>query len=87
MLKALAIAGPIFAFWEDTGLGFIISAGEKINLPIEDNTGRMLIGSWNGRRFLAFRDDILRSIIPVEPVSNLQPGQVIFAAKVKSHRP
>ena len=75
MLRTYAIDGPIFAFWEDTGLGFTIPAGEKINLPIEANTGGMRIGSWNGRRFLAFRDDIRRSIVSVEPVSNLQPSR------------
>jgi hypothetical protein len=75
MLRTCAIDGPIFAFWEDTGLGFTIPAGEKINLPIEANTGGMWIGSWNGRRFLAFRGDLRRSIVSVEPASNLQPAR------------
>lgn len=75
MFRTYVIAGPIFAFWEETGLGFTIPSGEKIKLPIDDGTSGMRIGFWKHRGFLAFRDDIRQSIVLVTSVNNLQPDR------------
>jgi hypothetical protein len=72
MFRTYTITEPIFGFWEETGLGFVIAAGENIELQINENTSGIRIGSRNGRRFLAFSDDVRRSILEIDVVRNLQ---------------